>query len=177
MTAIVVAGAAAAAMLFYAPRKVSSLRAEDCESLLFYDGQCCLCHAFVAFALAHESSNRVKFGAIQEHGDLMRKIGAGAFAEGGDQHLRSVVLVQNGKVFVRSDAALRVIALFDAPYKYIAVAHALPIGARDAGYKLVAKWRYRLFGHTDVVTHPPAHYSDRFITKDDLASKSSSQKK
>ena len=100
----------------------------------------------------------------------MKKIGAGAFAEGGDQFLRSVVLVQNGNVYVRSDAALRVIALFDAPYKYIAVAHALPKSARDAGYKLVAKWRYRLFGHTDVVKHPPAHYSDRFITKDDLAS-------
>mmetsp|Transcript_24709 Transcript_24709/g.76316 ORF Transcript_24709/g.76316 Transcript_24709/m.76316 type:complete len:104 (+) Transcript_24709:298-609(+) len=94
----------------------------------------------------------------------MKELGAGAYAVGGEQFLRTVVLVQRGEIYVRSDAALRVIALLDAPYKYVAVCHALPLGLRDAGYKLVAKWRYRLFGHTDQVTHPPPHFHDRFIS-------------
>lgn len=146
------------------PRKVASLvPKKESESLLFFDGVCNLCQAFVGFALRHDTNERVKFGVIQKQGELMKRVGAGAYAEGGDQFLRTVVLVQDGRVYVRSDAALRIIALFDAPVKYLAVLHVLPVGCRDWGYKKVAKWRYRLFGQSENIRDPPAIYKARFL--------------
>ncbi|KAJ8600769.1 hypothetical protein CTAYLR_006108 [Chrysophaeum taylorii] len=151
-------------VLYAASRKVASLvPKEDGEAVLFYDGVCNLCNAFVSFALQHES--KVKFGAIQTNGDLMRKLGAGAFAEGGDQFLRTVVLIEGGQIYIRSDAALRVVAKFSAPWKYLAVFHVLPVGIRDAGYKKIAKWRYRIFGQTTDLRAPPPEYKDRFLNK------------
>lgn len=93
----------------------------------------------------------------------MRKAGAGEFAEGGAQYLRTLVLVLDGHVYVRSDAALRVIAMFDAPLKYVAILHILPVPLRDAGYKFVARWRYRIFGETADLRNPPAEYKQRFL--------------
>lgn len=154
----------AACAAVYVPRKVASLAPKkDSESLLFFDGVCNLCHAFVGFALRHDTNQRVKFGVIQKQGELMKRVGAGAYAEGGDQFLRTVVLVQDGRVYVRSDAALRTLALCDAPAKYLAVLHVLPVGCRDWGYKKVAAWRYRIFGQTDDVRDPPPAYKSRFL--------------
>jgi len=157
------------ALAMYAPYKVSQLAPakkgeKNTESLLFFDGVCNLCHSFVTFTLSHGPlDGSLKFGPIQQNAKRMRQVGAGAFAEGGDQFLRSVVLVQNGQIYVRSDAALRVIAMFHRPFSYLSVLHVLPISFRDSGYKLVAKWRYRIFGESVNIRDPPQEYKHLFV--------------
>ena len=133
------------------------------ESLLFFDGVCNLCDGFVGFVADHDSGKRVKFGAIQRHGDLLRFHGAGQYAEGGAEALTTVVLVQDGAVYTRSDAALRVFALLDAPARYVAAFHLLPAPLRDAGYKLVAKYRYKMFGQVESCREPTPKFQSRFL--------------
>ncbi|KAJ8606498.1 hypothetical protein CTAYLR_005860 [Chrysophaeum taylorii] len=133
------------------------------ESLLFFDGVCNLCDGFVSFVADHDSANRVRFGAIQRHGDLLRSFGAGAYAEGGSEALSTMVLVQESRVYVRSDAALRTISLLDSPLNAFAVFHLLPRVIRDAGYSLVAKYRYAIFGQTDECRPPDPRFERRFL--------------
>eukprot|EP00658_Telonema_sp_P-2_P044082 TRINITY_DN3194_c0_g2_i2.p3 TRINITY_DN3194_c0_g2~~TRINITY_DN3194_c0_g2_i2.p3 ORF type:complete len:108 (-),score=23.45 TRINITY_DN3194_c0_g2_i2:169-492(-) len=89
--------------------------------------------------------------------------GAGRYAEGGEEELSTLVLVQNGRVFVRSEAALRVMALLDRPWNAMAVAAILPTPLRDLGYKLVAEYRYAVFGKAEDCRAPSESFRSRFI--------------
>lgn len=133
------------------------------ETILFFDGICNLCDGFVGFVADNDSEKRVKFGAIQRHKDLMIFHGAGRYAEGGEEALTTLVLVQDGNVHVRSDAALRTAALLDSPARYLAAFHILPAPLRDAGYKLVAKYRYKLFGEVETCREPTPRFQSRFL--------------
>ena len=124
------------------------------EALLFFDGICNLCDGFVNIVADNDAAGKVKFGAIQRHSDLMRSYGAGRYAQGGEEAMSTLVLVQDGKVFVRSDAALRVMALLDGPLKYLAALYIIPRPLRNFGYKIVAKYRYQIFGQTETCRPP-----------------------
>ena len=133
------------------------------SNILFFDGVCNLCDGFVGFVADHDPDRRVTFGAIQRHGDLMKFHGAGAYAEGGAEALSTLVLVSGGRVHVRSDAALRVAALLDGPARYLAAFHVLPAPVRDAGYRLVAKYRYAIFGEAETCREPTPKFKSRFL--------------
>lgn len=136
-------------------------------STLFFDGVCNLCDGFVQFVADHDPAGRVRFGAIQRHKDRLVYYGAGAYAEGGEHALTTVVLVQNGTVYTRSEAALRAVALLTPPWKYAAgVAYLIPGPLRDVGYKLVAKYRYRVFGESPTCRAPDPRFEQRFIDYD-----------
>ena len=60
-----------------------------------------------------------------------------------------VLIEADGSVHVRSTAALKVLQHCSYPYKLAYAAIALPRPLRDLGYKLVARYRYKLFGEDD----------------------------
>ena len=156
---------AASAALYAAVTVPAALRPEPgVETVLFFDGVCNLCDGFVNFVADHDSSRRVRFGAIQRHADALHRAGAGRYAEGGAEALSTLVVTQGDDAFyLRSDAALRVIALLDAPFCYVAAFHALPAALRDAGYRLVARHRYKLFGASDTCRAPTERFKSRFV--------------
>ena len=155
---------AASAALYAAVTVPAALRpAEGVDTVLFFDGVCNLCDGFVNFVADHDSSRRVRFGAIQRHADALHRAGAGRYAEGGAEALSTLVVVQDDAFYLRSDAALRVIALLDAPFCYVAAFHALPAALRDAGYRFVARHRYKLFGASDTCRAPTERFKSRFV--------------
>ena len=110
------------------------------QATLFFDGVCNLCDGFVNFVADHDSEGRVRFGAIQLHRDKLELAGAGKYAEGGSEALSTVVLIQGNRVFTKSAAALRVVALLDEPWRYLAgpLFYLIPYIIRDWGYELVS---------------------------------------
>lgn len=74
-----------------------------------------------------------------------------------------MVLIQSNKVFVRSEAALRTIAQLDAPWNLLSVFYVIPAPIRDAGYKLVARYRYRVFGQVAECRRPTPQLEQRFL--------------
>ena len=118
-------------------------------------------HIEVTPAIRHHVEEKLL--PIQRHGDLMRHHGAGRYAEGGAEALTTLVLVSGGAVHVRSDAALRVAALLDAPARYLAAFHVLPAPLRDAGYRVVAKFRYAIFGEAETCREPTPRFKSRFL--------------
>ena len=128
----------------------------DVESWLMFDGVCNLCDGFVNFVADHDSLRRVKFGAQQTHEELLARIGA-------PTDLSTLVLIQGEKYYVYSEAALRALALLDWPYKAMAGAMVVPKPLRDYGYKLVARYRYRIFGKSESCRVPSGDFRKRFI--------------
>src|SRR5262245_55640402 len=71
---------------------------------ILFDGVCNLCHGFVRFVIPRDPSARFRFAALQSShaASLLRDAGVtGPLPD-------SVVLVQNGRAYFRSDAALRI---------------------------------------------------------------------
>ena len=161
LVATIVTFGAVLGCLLVVPASIEAKR--GAENLLFFDGKCNLCDGFVNFVADNDENQRVTFGAIQRHGDLLRFHGAGAYAEGGDEALSTLVLVSGGTVHVRSDAALRGAALLAAPARYLAAFHIWPAPLRDAGYRLVARHRYALFGASDTCRAPTERFKSRFL--------------
>merc|ERR1711968_339969 len=87
------------------------------QSMLFFDGVCNLCDGFVNLVADNDSDQRVIFGAIQKHKELLHSLGAGKYAEGGSEALTTMILIQGDQVHVRSTAALRTLALLDQPWR------------------------------------------------------------
>merc|ERR1712217_167929 len=136
------------------------------ETWLFFDGVCNLCDGFVNFVYHGDSQGNVRFGALQKHKELLEQNGAGRYAEGGEEALSTVVVVQGSEVYVRSSAALRVLAAMDQPWRTLSAFAVIPVPLRDAVYRFVAHHRYSVFGHKDQCMVPSGDFKRRFLEYD-----------
>ena len=130
---------------------------------MFFDGVCNLCDGFVNFLADHDPQENIKFGAIQRHKDLLEKHNAGQYAEGGAEELSTMVFIQGDQVHVRSSAALRALAMMESPWRMLSVFILIPTPLRDLGYKLVARYRYIVFGKSETCRLPTERFKRRFL--------------
>ncbi len=130
--------------------------------VLLYDGVCGFCNKTVQMILDHDRRGTMRFAALQS--DYARSIvGRHPELEGVD----SVVFVENfdgcKRVFVRSDAALKVAAYLGGFWKIFLIGRVLPRALRDYFYDLFARNRYKLFGKYDSCMLPPPEVRSRFL--------------
>lgn len=128
--------------------------------VVLYDGTCGLCSRAVRFIGAHDPDGRYRFAALQSEvaGEVLRG------ARVPPQLPDSVVLVEaGGGVHVESDAALRIAAHLTGPVRHLARLRFVPRPIRDAGYRLVARTRYRIFGRHDACELPAPWLRERFL--------------
>jgi predicted DCC family thiol-disulfide oxidoreductase YuxK len=126
--------------------------------ILFFDGVCGLCDATVHWLLDRDRRGVLRFAPLQ--GET-----AAAVLPPGDSHdLRSVVLVDEAGVHRRSAAAIRTLRHLGGKYRTAAgVLWLVPRPVREAGYKLISKMRYRLFGKKDLCRLPRPGENERFL--------------
>mmetsp|Transcript_63548 Transcript_63548/g.184326 ORF Transcript_63548/g.184326 Transcript_63548/m.184326 type:complete len:182 (+) Transcript_63548:91-636(+) len=162
------AGAAAVAAAAFAAYHVPETMQPPpgVETWLFFDGVCNLCDGFVNFVYRGDSRGRVRFGALQKHTDLLRSRGAGRYAEGGEEALTTVVVIQGDQVFVRSSAALRVLSVMDQPWRSLSAFSLIPLQLRDAAYDFIGQRRYSVFGKKDTCMLPSGDFKRRFLDYD-----------
>jgi predicted DCC family thiol-disulfide oxidoreductase YuxK len=84
------------------------------------------------------------------------------FPELTDQ-MKTVILLEDGRVFTRSTAALRIARRLDGMWPLWYGLIILPAFVRDAVYNLIATYRYRLFGRSNDCQVPSPEDKDRFI--------------
>jgi predicted DCC family thiol-disulfide oxidoreductase YuxK len=127
--------------------------------VLFVDGVCNLCAASVRFIVAHERAPTLRFASLQSP-HAARALPA----HGVDpQALSSLVLVVDGKAYVKSAAALRIAPLLRAPWSWAAAALVVPAVVRDVVYDAIARRRYAWFGRTDECMVPTPALRARFV--------------
>ena len=124
------------------------------ETWVFFDGVCNLCDGAVNFIYAGDSKGKVRFGAIQNHRELLEKHGAWHLAE----NMSTVIVIQGREVYARSTAAVRVLAVMDQPWQSAAAFALVPEGARDALYNFVARNRYSVFGQKEECMAPTGDF-------------------
>lgn len=125
--------------------------------ILLYDGVCNLCEGVVQFVLQRDAAGSVRFAPLQSRPGR-------ALVERFDlAGVDSVVLVEGTAAYTRSEAALRLCAHLDAPWRWLAALRVVPRPLRDPAYDGVARSRYSLFGRADRCRRPPADADERFL--------------
>lgn len=127
--------------------------------IVFFDGVCNLCNAGVDFILRHERYPALRFAPLQSHA-AGRHLGP----RGVDpSRLESIVLLEDDRVYERSEAALRIARHLRAPWSGLSVLSILPVRLRDWLYDLVARNRYRWFGRRNACRLPTPELAARFL--------------
>ena len=132
-------------------------------SVVLFDGVCNLCNGFVQFVIARDPRARFRFGTLQSEAAArsLRRLGVqGRMPD-------SVVLIEDGHVYVRSTAALRIARGLRFPWPFAYALIAVPRPLRDWVYDVVARRRYRWFGKRDVCMAPTPELRDRFLSDPD----------
>jgi predicted DCC family thiol-disulfide oxidoreductase YuxK len=127
--------------------------------IILFDGVCNLCNASVQFIIERDPTAVFRFAALQS--DFGQSVLAknAVNMEGGD----SVILVENGRVYDRSTAALRIARRLSGGIKLLYVFIVVPKFIRDFVYKIIAKNRYRWFGKQDACWMPTKELKARFL--------------
>jgi predicted DCC family thiol-disulfide oxidoreductase YuxK len=127
--------------------------------IILFDGLCGLCSRGVRIILRHDGTSRFRFASLQSEAGkrLVRKYGIDESA------LSSLVLIEDGRAFLRSEAGLRIVRRLDGAVRFLWILRFVPRFLRDAMYRLVARYRYRAFGRHASCWTPPGDVKDRFL--------------
>jgi predicted DCC family thiol-disulfide oxidoreductase YuxK len=124
--------------------------------VVLFDGVCNLCNGSVVFIIRNDPRGVLRFAPLQsEQADRLL---------GGRTPPRdSVVLVENGRVYTRSEAVLRIARLLRQPWPLLSGLIVLPAGVRDWLYDWIARNRYRWFGKREACMMPTPELRSRFL--------------
>jgi len=128
-------------------------------SIVLFDGVCNFCNRTVNFVIARDVHRRFKFAALQSDAGQRILRERGLPAEG----INSFLLLENGLMFDRSTAALRVLRRLGGAWSLGYVLVAVPSVVRDAVYNFIAVNRYKWFGQRDSCSVPTPEMRQRFL--------------
>ena len=131
------------------------------HSIILFDGVCNLCNGAVRFIIKRDNKNRFLFASLQSEEGKQILEDNNFPANKSD----SFLLVEDGKVYERSTAALRVLknlsGLRSLLYGFIIV----PKFIRDSVYNWIAKNRYQWFGRKDECMIPTPELKAKFLNQ------------
>jgi predicted DCC family thiol-disulfide oxidoreductase YuxK len=129
------------------------------NALVLFDGVCNLCNGAVDFIINRDKEGYFLFASLQS--DIGRafqeKLGYSV------DNLDTIILVQDGKVYDRSSAALRIAERLDGLWPVLGIFKILPKFIRDSAYNLIANNRYTFFGQRETCRLPSPEEKARFI--------------
>lgn len=135
---------------------------QNTGGIILFDGVCNLCNGAVNFVIDRDTGGHFKFAALQSEAAraLMTEhtLPPGA--------LDSIVLVEDGRVYQRSDAALRIARRLRGIWPLLYGFMIVPRFIRDRVYDVVAANRYRWFGKEDACRVPTPELRARFLATD-----------
>lgn len=133
----------------------------ETNAIVLFDGVCNLCNGIVQFVLKRDKNSYFKFCSLQSE-TAKRLL---------DQHphinavgFDSIVLIESDKIYVKSDAGLRILKRLGGWWKLVEVFYLFPKFIRDRVYNFIAHNRYKWFGKQDQCMVPTKEYANRFIS-------------
>lgn len=133
----------------------------DDRPLIVFDGVCALCSGFVRFVLRHDAHGQFRFVPAQS------ALGAALYRHYGldPENWESNLLIADGRLYMRSEAAIEIVGRFGGAWRAMPVLRAVPRRWRDRLYDLIAANRYRWFGRHDYCAVPDPALADRFLAQ------------
>jgi predicted DCC family thiol-disulfide oxidoreductase YuxK len=129
------------------------------SSVILFDGVCNLCNGVVQFVIERDPGARFQFAALQT--DAAARLIESTGFQG--RIPDSIVLIEDGQVWTRSTAALRIARRLSFPWFAINVFKVVPRPLRDWIYNLVAGNRYAWFGQRETCMVPTPALRARFL--------------
>jgi len=148
---------------------VSELNRIGDRLLVVFDGHCGFCNGTVRWFLRRDRKDRLRF--VPSESSMVRELLArhGVGMQGSEPGLETVVVVRDPggaeeRVFTRSDAATEMLSELPQPWRAAGVVFGfIPRPIRDVGYRLIARWRYRIWGRLESCPVPTAEERARFL--------------
>jgi len=125
------------------------------HSIVLFDGVCNLCNGFVQFILPRDRTGRFRCASLQS--EAARRLLKGDAPE------ETIVLIEEGKTYLKSAAALRIARRLRFPWPLLYAFVVVPRGLRDMVYDWVARHRYCWFGKRDACMVPYPQWRGRFL--------------
>jgi predicted DCC family thiol-disulfide oxidoreductase YuxK len=132
--------------------------------VVFFDGVCGFCNREVSWLLRRAPAAPLLFAPLQ--GTTAAAVKAARPGSIPDE-LQTMVLAEpdgDGLRFTyRSDAALRILTITAAAPRMLRLLRLTPRPLRELGYRLIARYRYRIWGQLESCRVPSAAERDRFL--------------
>lgn len=131
------------------------------SAIILYDGTCAFCEKSVRFIAARDPQGYFRFGASQSTrgAELLEQFG------GASESARSIILIEDGQIFIRSTATLRIAGRLTFPWPLAGILLVVPRSLRDIAYRMVATVRYYIAGKSGVCEIPPPEILCRMIAE------------
>lgn len=139
--------------------------------IILFDGVCNLCQRSVQFVIRNDRAARYRFASLQS------SAAARVLGERDNRHdsLSSVLLIDEGSVYRKSRAALRILRGLDAPWPLLYYLFFwVPALIADPVYDFIGNRRYRWFGRKRSCWVPDPNIRRRFLDQGVEADHSSS---
>lgn len=133
--------------------------------VLFFDGECGLCNRIVRLLLRLDRRGALRFAPLQGVTAQAYLRAQGLPTEDFD----SLVFVpdwgrrEHPEFLLRTDGALAAARAIGGWGRVLSWARVLPKSWRDAAYKVIARWRYRLWGEWQPRPLARAEWAARFM--------------
>lgn len=129
------------------------------HGIVLFDGTCAFCEGAVRFIARRDRLGYFRFGASQST-KAAELLAAHGLAR---EMARSIVLIEDGQVFLRSTATLRIAGRLTFPWNLFRGLLWIPRPIRDAAYRVVAAIRRRIAGASNACEVPPPEIRARLI--------------
>lgn len=114
------------------------------SKIIFFDGECNLCNRSVQFIIKRDSKGVFKFASqASEIGEKLIK----QYRIPGQ--IDSIILVDENRIYLESDAVLRICKDLDGLWKLLSIFLIIPKRIRNMIYQVVAKNRHKWFSNNE----------------------------
>ena len=131
----------------------------EVHPIILFDGVCNYCNAMINFIIRQDKKKIFRFAPLQS--EAGQKILSQFNLP--QKNFDSFMLVENKKIYQRSDAALRLYNLLPGAWKWTQFFWIVPGFLRDGVYNIIAKNRYKWFGKKDACMVPSPDVRERFL--------------
>lgn len=136
--------------------------------LVLFDGECTLCNGWVQFVIKRDPGARYRFASLQsDAGRAALRAALDPDGRMGPEVLEtlpdSIVLLRDGKLRVKSGAALAIARGLRWPWPLLSVFWLIPYPLRDLVYDWIARNRLRWFGKQEQCWVPTPELRGRFL--------------
>lgn len=129
------------------------------KSIILFDGVCNLCNNSIIFIIKRDPKDTFRFAPLQEGK------GAELIAKHNIDTSRtdSIILIENGKVYVKSTAALRVARKLKGAWPLLYGFIIIPTFIRNWVYDFIARNRYKWYGKKESCMIPTPELKAKFL--------------
>lgn len=130
------------------------------HSIILFDGVCNFCNSAINFVLKQDRKGVFHFAPLQSEAGqkLLQQYRLPT------EEFESFVLIDDGKVYKKSTASLRVLNKLPWYWKEAQILRIIPTVFRDAIYDFIARNRYKWFGKKGQCMIPTPEMRSRFLS-------------